>query len=528
MGTCAEGMRDLARALLERRGTLAIYVLLSVAVLVPVFSVRVPALGDYLNHLARVHVLATVGHSPALQQFYETRWRLVPYYGFDLPVLALSQVMGLFAAGRLFVAICVVMPVVAAATLHYAAYGRVGKVPALAFLLSYGFMLQNGFLNYLFMACLAVMLFAGWIASQGWERWRRSALFGVAALVIYIGHSFAFLAYGLLVAGYELARLIRRDGSSLGERVLDLCASGAQAAPAVAFVVLMQARIIFPNTTGNFIYKPFAEQAAGLLMPLYFPGHGWVSVLYFLLPVALLCAAPWLRWAPLVWPSLVLTAIVACCVPRVFYNVYGADFRLPFVVAIVAIGAVAPGPRVNRSMVAVAVAVMAALVVARSADAFTILRRLDGQVAEVRAVLAHLPMGQRLLVVQDDAPAPLRVSPPPMTGHFGLLATLDRDAFVPYFFAGVTAVALHPSMERSASIGATPITFDQLREGLQPAPAGELPAYSYGGQKYWLGWPTKYDYVLVVHFGRHDDAIPPVLHKVQTDAVADLYRVESK
>jgi hypothetical protein len=216
-------------------------------------------------------------------------------------------------------------------------------------------------------------------------------------------------------------------------------------------------------------------------------------------------------------------------VPRVLFNVYGADFRLPWVIAIVTLGAVSPGARLNRAAAMSAFAVAMALVVARSADAFTMLRRLDVQVAEVRAVLAHMPVGQRLLVVQDALPAPGRVAPPPMTGHFGLLATLDRDAFVPYFFFGWTPVALKPSMERSASLGSMPLTFAQLQEGLeQPEPAGNLPPFYYGGQKYWLGWPKKYDYVLVVHFGRHEDAIPPVLQLVQAGAVADLYKVEPK
>ena len=508
------------------RVTAAIYALLTVTVLVPVFSVQVPALGDYLNHLARVHVLANVGHSPALQQFYETRWRLVPYFGFDIPVLALSQFMGLVAAGRLFVAVCVVMPVVAAACLHYAAWGRVGLVPALGFLLSYGFMLQNGFLNYLFMACLAVMLFAAWIASQEWERWRRAALFGLAALVLYLGHTFAFLAYGLLVAGFELARLVRRDGGTVAARLMDGCAAASQALPTVAFAALLQARIIFPNTTGNFIYKPALEQATGLLMPLYFPGPDWLTYAFFILPFVALGFAPWLRWAPAAWPSLLLMALVACAVPRALFNVYGADFRLPLVVAIVAIGAVAPSRKLHRGVAAGAFVVLAGLVVARSADAFTLLRRLAPQVADVRRVLAQMPVGQRLLVVEGDEHAAGRVAAKPMTGHLGLLATLDRDAFVPYFFTGVTAIQVKPAMLKSASMNSAPVTFAQLEQGFRErTPPDPLPPFGDGGQQYWLGWPEKFDYVLIDHFGARHGGLPACLRPVATSSVADLFKV---
>ena len=58
--------------------TLAVYVALTAVVLVPVLAVEVPCLGDYLNHLARIHVLTTIGSSPALQRFYENHWLLVP------------------------------------------------------------------------------------------------------------------------------------------------------------------------------------------------------------------------------------------------------------------------------------------------------------------------------------------------------------------------------------------------------------------------------------------------------------------
>jgi hypothetical protein len=378
-------------------------------------------------------------------------------------------------------------------------------------------------LNYLFMACLAVMLFAGWIASQGGPRWRRAALFGLAALVVYLGHSFAFLAYGLLVAGYELARLIRRDGGSWASCLLDGCAAAAQAVPTMAFAVLLQARIIFPNTTGNFIYKPALEQATGLLMPLHFPGHPSVMLAYLLLPLAVLFSTPWLRWAPSVWPGLLLTAVVACVVPRALFNVYGADFRLPLVVAMVAIGAVAPSARLNRFVARGVLAVLFGLVAARSADAFILLRRLDTQVADVRRVLAHLPVGKRLLVVEAEKAAPGRVAPPPMTGHLGLLATLDRDAFVPFFFTGVTAVQVRPSMERSASLNSAPVTYAQLHDGLRPEPAGPLPPFGDGGQQYWLGWPGKFDYVLVVHFGQPDPVLK--LRLVAAGSVADLFAV---
>src|ERR1700733_8433147 len=144
----------------SRLTTALIYGLLTAIALVPILSGGVPCLGDYLNLLARIHILTNVGQSADLQRFYLRQWQPVPYYGMDIPVASLSHVMNIYTAGRAFIALCVLMPVIAAATLRYALHGRVGLTPALAFLVTYNYVLALGFLNYLFSACLAVMLFA--------------------------------------------------------------------------------------------------------------------------------------------------------------------------------------------------------------------------------------------------------------------------------------------------------------------------------------------------------------------------------
>jgi hypothetical protein len=228
-------------ALLGPRGVAAVYALLGACVLAPVFSVRVPCLGDYLNHLARIHILLTIGGSPALQQYYEPTWRLVPYFGMDLPVALLARFIGIYTAGRVFVAVCVVIPVLAAVSLQYAVRRRVGLVPALAFLLSYNYLLARGFLAYLFSAGLAVMLFAAWIATEGWPRRRRVPVFAVAALLLYFSHIFAFLAYGILVGGYEVARMARSRRRPLASVAVNLGAAAAQALPVLAVVLLLRA-----------------------------------------------------------------------------------------------------------------------------------------------------------------------------------------------------------------------------------------------------------------------------------------------
>ncbi len=109
-----------------------------------------------------------------------------------------------------------------------------------------------------------------------------------------------------------------------------------------------------------------------------------------------------------------------------------------------------------------------------------------------------------------------------------LLAVIERDAFVPYLFTGLTTVHTRPAYAASSTPQGGPVTVRQLDEEL----AGKPPTLSDVEQReglriYWRDWPNRFDYVLVEHFF----AMPPaglpknlVLASHSTDL--DLYRIE--
>ncbi len=517
-----------AEALFGPRVTLAVYAVLTVVVLVPVFAVQVPCLGDYLNHLARIHILTSIGRSPALQRFYEDHWRLVPYFGMDLPVAALARVMPLYAAGQIFVGLCVLMPVLAAATLHYAVHRRLSLVPALGFLVSYNYLLERGFLPYVVSAGLAVMLFAGWVATADWPRWRRAALFGTGGLLLYLSHAFAFAAYGILVGGYELGRIARRSGRPIGVVASDFAAAAAQALPVFALVAFGPADTGIRGSV-EWQFGSISQWLVALLSPLYFQGEAWVAATCVVVPGLALALLPGTVLAPSVWPALLALVVVACCVPHWLLGVFFADFRLPLVAAIVLIGAVSRGPRFARPLAIGVLAVTAVLVLTRSVDALVTLRRLDAQVAQLRQVVAALPVGARLLVVDESEAVSLRTAEGVMKWHMALVATIDRDAFVPFLFTDAKPVQARPEFRQTMSPYAKALSVQQLWEGFaRHDPPEGPPAAGNGGTIYWLGWTEKFDDVLVLHFGTDLGRLPPVLQKLAGSDVADLYRVTAQ
>jgi hypothetical protein len=63
---------------------------------IPIWANQLPPLGDYVNHLARVHVIATISSDPDLARFYEIDWQIIPNMMMDLTVPPLTRVMTVY------------------------------------------------------------------------------------------------------------------------------------------------------------------------------------------------------------------------------------------------------------------------------------------------------------------------------------------------------------------------------------------------------------------------------------------------
>ena len=70
------------------------------------------------------------------------------------------------AAGRLFIALTMVLPVIATVALHRTLHGRVGFWPLCSLLFVYNTALYWGFLDFLFGLGVALLGFSGWVASE--------------------------------------------------------------------------------------------------------------------------------------------------------------------------------------------------------------------------------------------------------------------------------------------------------------------------------------------------------------------------
>jgi hypothetical protein len=495
--------------------------LFAAVALAPLCLVQVPGLGDYLNHLARMHVLLAIGQSPDLQRFYQVHWAPIPYLAMDVVVPLLAQVLPIYLAGKIFVLACVVLPVAGTACLHYVVHRRLSVVPLAAWLVSYNILLAFGFLNYLFSLGFALFLFAGWIATGRWPRWRRAAVFAPAVLALYFGHAFACGAYCLAVAGFELNRAIR-PGFSRGVAA-DLLAALAQAVPALVFAATLNVNAGYLGHLQTHWGDPGSKLFA-LCSPFLFMRDGVNGGV----TVAALVGAGWLatrvRLAPEIWPSCIPVALAAVAMPHVVASTWGMDLRLPLFLVLLLISAASfpRAPAWRRP----AVAALLILLAAKSADAWVVLRRLDGQIAETRRILAVLPPGARLLVVNVAGHGTGQERVPVSTiWHMPLVAVIDRDAYVPTLFNGLTTIRIRPDFRFSSTPNGLPVTPAQLWEGLAVnVPTTDI-GDGEGARLYWLGWPKMFDYVLVQRFGADPGKLPPNLHLLSEAGDMDLYQV---
>src|SRR5674476_1666181 len=80
-----------------------LFAALTLLISIPIWTHPLPPLSDYVNHLARMHVIATLAKNPQFASFYELDWQVIPNLTMDLIVPQLARVMNVYRAGQVFI-----------------------------------------------------------------------------------------------------------------------------------------------------------------------------------------------------------------------------------------------------------------------------------------------------------------------------------------------------------------------------------------------------------------------------------------
>ena len=413
--------------------------LVALALIVPVWLPRVPPLSDFVNHLARIHVLAHHAEVSQYQQFYEPAWGPYPNLAFDLIGVPLTRLLPVVLVGKLFLTLTLLVWCAGCLLLGKALLGRFSwrSLVACFFALNESFLL--GYCNFTFGVALALIAIA--LVARAGDRPRaiRLVLASAVALLAAVSHAAAVVTMAMALAGVLLGATLerRRRGEALDVRGSAMRA--AAFAPAGLYFLCWL--VFFADRSADRAFSgvgPSTKLLVFSMLPTFDRklDLAVLAALGALAVVALVMHRP-LR---LRWPAAgaaVLLAFAVYIAPADFAGSYEANGRYAlgaWVFGLFAIDGAAPRiwlRRVGPALAAVAVLLGRQAVLARALTAIG--HDLDQQIA----LFERLPEGSRLgnLTFLDAKASRAEQLTQRAILHATSFAVVTRNADVPTLYA---------------------------------------------------------------------------------------------
>src|SRR5471032_3501237 len=173
-----------------------LFAALTLLISIPIWTHPLPPLSDYVNHLARMQVIATLSTNPLLSSFYEINWQVIPNLTMDLIVPQLARVMNIYLAGQIYIVAMFALLISGTLALNRALIGRWSVLPLFAFPLLYNYIFLVGLMNYIFGIGVALWALAGWVAVRDRVWPIRLTLATAFVLILFFCHLCALSIYG--------------------------------------------------------------------------------------------------------------------------------------------------------------------------------------------------------------------------------------------------------------------------------------------------------------------------------------------
>jgi hypothetical protein len=413
--------------------------------LAPLFVVDVPPLVDYPNHLARAFVLAALPNDAALARFYAPHWSIIPNLALDLILPPLIQLLPVHVAGRLLIAVAVLLPVLGTIAYNTAVNPRSeGRWWSLGVgLLAYNNCLLYGFLNFAIALGFALLLAAGWL------RWREAhparaitlALLGAPAL--FVCHLMGLVFFLLLIGAADLVGLYRTRHAGLARAVL---MRGA----VLLLIIAVPSGLYWVSALqplgGDAQFMPIGEKLLQLVT--VFDNYAWQLdrvAAVVAIAVAVLCLA--LRRGLVPAPAacaMVLLVIAFLAAPFAWKETYFLDTRFAVMLGFMLFAGFVPvnWPASFRLIIGAALVILFGARIALLTEVWT---GRAADLADLRAVLAPVQPGQAVYVAEagfEEAPFYWDANPNwrLLAGgvradeHLGALVLIERRAYWPFTF----------------------------------------------------------------------------------------------
>jgi hypothetical protein len=484
----------------SNRQIATLFVVLATITAIPILLYPWPPLADYINHLARMHIIATIGSDPDLARFYEVSWQVIPNLMMDLVVPVLQRVMSIYAAGQVYTIASFVLILSGALALNRRLYGQWSVLPLIAFPLLYNNVFLVGTMNYVFGIGLAIWALVAWIALRERSMLLRYAVSALFVLGLFFCHLFSVGLYGLALLAFELHRLgqfyARRPPAApadiFGRRSLlmlaEFCAAGLPFLPVLPLLMMSPTW----NLRGSFVWE-FYGKFEGLIYVIEVYSH----FAAFLLTGIVAFAAGWglrhraLKFHSFGWVLLAVGGVTYLAMPRVIFDTYMADQRLPISLAFMVIGCAHLNLRHHYVRTGFAT-VLVMLLAIRVFEVQTVWTDLSRVTTSFRDSVRHIERGSKVLVAYADPDAGDDVRDLELV-HAACLAIIERSALVTTAFTVAGKQILHMRPEYRTRVdsedGTPPSVHQLLQVAEQPSP---------DHKSYWARWTSDFDYVYVL------------------------------
>ena len=517
------------RRLAFGKGAIAIlFTVLLAITAIPILLHPLPPLSDYVNHLARMHVIAAINSDPDLARYYEVDWQVIPNLMMDLVVPQFERLMNVYLAGQLYTLLSFALIVSGTLALHRRLFGHWSPLPLLAFPLLYNNVFLVGTMNYV--AGIGLMLWAVtiWMALRERSWLIRLPVSAAFVLALFFCHLFALGVYGLALLAFELHRLwasfrqARSAAPALAMRrvpglAADFVATGLPFLPVLPLLMMSPTWGLWQGLSWE-----LAGKIDGLIYVIEVYSH---SVAMLLIGIVAFLAGWALRDRALSFHAfgialLAVGAVIYMALPRMLFDTYMADQRLPISLAFILLACIDLDLRQRAVRSGVVVALLA-LVAIRVGEVEHTWRQLTPGIESFRQSVNLIDRGAKVMVAYADPDAGSGL------GDFGLvhadcIALIERSALVTTAFTVVGKQVLHARPDfrgRVDTEDGTPPAVDELMHVADRADAGN--------HEYWQHWTADYDYLYVLFTeGNFANPDPAHLSPIYAGRRFVLYRIQ--
>ena len=494
---------------------MALFVALILLISIPIWTHPLPPLSDYVNHLARMQVIAELSSNHPIGRFYELQWQVIPNLAMDIIVPPLARLVNVYLAGQAFLVLMFVVIISGILVLNRALIGRFSILPLFAIPLLYNYVFLVGLMNYIFGIGVAIWALAGWIAARERAWPIRFLLSSLSVVVLFFCHLSALGIYGIGLLSVELLRLWERRSQPWPGRIAEFVLSG------VPFLIV--APLLYASPTMQLVVATSWEQR-GKLDGLIYVIANYSDITAFALVAILAACAVWairhrvLKFHPLALMVLVVGSVIYFALPRVMFDTYMADQRVPIGIAFMlfACGDLDARRRLVRRGFLI---VLLVLIAGRLLEIDYNWSQLSDSTSEFRSSVRRIAPGSKVFVAYANATSGDDVRDLGLV-HAACIATIDRAALVTTLFSvdGKQVIHVRPEYRDYADIhdGTPPSTAQLILAAEHPLPG--VPAF-------WLNW-TKFDYLYILF--TEDEAPNPDPSRLRLVADGDrfqLYRI---